>query len=63
LLYYFYSKNFHKVLQKQGFKFKLNTKVNGAKVVDGVVKVDVEAAKGGNAETVSSYSLLARYSF
>jgi dihydrolipoamide dehydrogenase len=40
-------------LKKQGFNFKLNTKVNGAKVVDGVVKVDVEAAKGGSAETVS----------
>jgi hypothetical protein len=40
-------------LKKQGFNFKLNTKVNGAKVVDGVVKIDVEAAKGGNAETVS----------
>jgi len=45
-------------LQKQGFKFKLNTKVNGAKVVDGVVKIDVEAAKGGNEETVSCLSQL-----
>ncbi|CAO3687649.1 unnamed protein product [Umbelopsis ramanniana] len=48
------AKNFHKVLQKQGFKFKLNTKVNGAKVVDGVVKIDVEAAKGGNEETLEA---------
>jgi len=48
------AKNFHKVLKKQGFNFKLNTKVNGAKVVDGVVKVDVEAAKGGSAETLEA---------
>ncbi|OZJ04791.1 Dihydrolipoyl dehydrogenase, mitochondrial [Bifiguratus adelaidae] len=47
-------KSFHKTLSRQGFKFKLNTKVNGAKVENGVVKVDVEAAKGGNAETLEA---------
>lgn len=52
------AKNFHKTLKKQGFNFKLNTKVNGAKVVDGVVKVDVEAAKGGNNETLEADVIL-----
>lgn len=47
------AKNFHKLLSKQGLKFKMSTKVNGAKVDGDTVKVDVEAAKGGNAETVS----------
>ena len=47
------AKNFHKLLQKQGLKFKMATKVNGAKVDGDVVKVEVEASKGGNAETVS----------
>ncbi|CAM0134933.1 dihydrolipoamide dehydrogenase precursor [Umbelopsis sp. WA50703] len=52
------AKNFHKTLKKQGFNFKLNTKVNGAKIVDGVVKVDVEAAKGGNNETLEADVIL-----
>ena len=47
------AKNFHKLLSKQGLKFKMSTKVNGAKVDGDIVKVEVEAAKGGNAETVS----------
>jgi len=41
-------------LTKQGLRFKLNTKVTGAEKVDGKVKVKVEAAKGGNEETVGS---------
>jgi dihydrolipoamide dehydrogenase len=40
-------------LQKQGFKFKLNTKVVGADVSGETVKLNVEAAKGGKEETVS----------
>ncbi len=48
------AKNFHKLLSKQGLKFKMSTKVNGAKVDGDVVKVDIEAAKGGKAETVGS---------
>jgi dihydrolipoamide dehydrogenase len=47
------AKNFHKLLSKQGLKFKMSTKVNGAKVEGDIVKVEVEAAKGGKAETVS----------
>lgn len=34
-------------------KFKLGTKVTGVKKEGGVVKIEVEAAKGGNKETVS----------
>lgn len=49
-----YSKAFHRTLSKQGFKFKLSTKVIGTEqLADGRVGVKVEAAKGGNAETVS----------
>ena len=48
------SKAFHRTLAKQGFKFKLSTKVVGTeKLADGRVGVKVEAAKGGDAETVS----------
>jgi hypothetical protein len=47
------SKSFQKILQKQGFKFKLNTKVLGAEVEGDVVKLKVDAAKGGKEETVS----------
>jgi len=48
------SKAFHRTLSKQGFKFKLSTKVVGTeKLADGRVGVKVEAAKGGDAETVS----------
>jgi len=32
----------------------MNTKVNGAKVIDGKVTVDVEASKGGDAETLDA---------
>ncbi|KAI7906330.1 dihydrolipoyl dehydrogenase [Cokeromyces recurvatus] len=52
------AKNFHKILQKQGLKFKLSTKVNGAKVEGDIVKVDVEAAKGGKAETLEADAVL-----
>lgn len=47
------SKAFQKTLQKQGLKFKLNTKVTGAEKVDGKVRISIEAAKGGKEETVS----------
>ncbi|KAI9313392.1 dihydrolipoyl dehydrogenase [Dichotomocladium elegans] len=48
------AKNFHKILSKQGLKFKMGTKVNNAEVVGDKVKVDIEAAKGGNAETIEA---------
>ena len=48
------AKAFERVLTKQGFKFKLGSKVTGAtKTADGVV-LTVEPAKGGDAETVTA---------
>lgn len=49
------SKTLQKILAKQGMKFKLSTKVTSVKKEGGVVKVGVEAAKGGNQETVIIY--------
>lgn len=46
------SKTFQRILQKQGIKFKMSTKVMGAEKVDGKLQVKVEAAKGGKEETV-----------
>ena len=54
------SKNFQRILQKQGFKFKLNTKVTGAtKKSDGKTDVSIEAASGGKAEIIICDVLLA----
>ena len=47
------SKQFQKILTKQGFKFKLNTKVISAEKKDGKVYVNTEAAKDGKADTAS----------
>jgi NADH dehydrogenase FAD-containing subunit len=47
------AKQTQKILQKQGLKFKLNTKVTAGEVHDAGVKVSVEAAKGGKEESVS----------
>ncbi|KAL2102593.1 hypothetical protein ACEWY4_001761 [Coilia grayii] len=53
------SKNFTRILQKQGLKFKLGTKVMGAtRRADGKLDVAVEAAAGGKAETLSCDVLL-----
>ena len=46
------SKNIQKTLQKQGMKFKLNTKVTKGDDSAEDVKISVEAAKGGKEETV-----------
>lgn len=47
------AKSFQKILQKQGIKFKLNTKVTGVeKRDDGKVGVNVEGAKDGKSEQV-----------
>jgi dihydrolipoamide dehydrogenase len=48
------SKQAQKILTKQGMKFKLNTKVNSGKREGDVVKLEVEAAKGGKAETLEA---------
>ncbi|CAF0733705.1 unnamed protein product [Didymodactylos carnosus] len=42
------SKQFQKVLTKQGLKFKMDTKVTGAEKTDSGLKVHVEGAKGGD---------------
>ncbi|XP_006805472.1 dihydrolipoyl dehydrogenase, mitochondrial [Neolamprologus brichardi] len=53
------SKNFQRILQKQGLKFKLGTKVMGAtKRPDGKIDVAVEAAAGGKSETLTCDVLL-----
>jgi dihydrolipoamide dehydrogenase len=48
------SKQAQKILTKQGMKFKLNTKVNSGKREGDTVKLEVEAAKGGKAETLEA---------
>ena len=39
-------KAFQRALTKQGFKFKLNTKVNSADITGDKVKLDLETKKG-----------------
>ncbi|KPJ09734.1 Dihydrolipoyl dehydrogenase [Papilio machaon] len=46
------SKTLQKILVKEGMKFKLGTKVLGVRKEGSVVKVDVDAAKGGKKETL-----------
>lgn len=48
------SKATQKILQKQGMKFKLNTKVTKGDDSGDVVKLGVEAAKGGKEETLEA---------
>lgn len=48
------AKQFQKILTKQGFKFKLNTKVISAEKKDGKVYVNTEAAKDGKADTLEA---------
>ena len=50
------SKAAQKILTKQGMKFKINTKVLSGDSSGEGVKLEVEAAKGGKAETVRSHS-------
>lgn len=45
---------FQRALQKQGFKFKLGTKVNSAEITDSGVKLSLESAKGGKSETLEA---------
>ncbi|XP_073508281.1 dihydrolipoyl dehydrogenase, mitochondrial [Phyllobates terribilis] len=53
------SKNFQRILQKQGLKFKLNTKVTGAtRRADGKIDVSIEAAAGGKEEVITCDVLL-----
>ena len=48
------AKNFQRMLQKQGFSFKLSSKVTGAKTSKGKVTLSVEPAAGGAAETIEA---------
>ncbi len=48
------SKQFQKVLTKQGFNFKLSHKVTAAEVKGKKVKLSVEPSAGGKAETVEA---------
>jgi dihydrolipoamide dehydrogenase len=48
------SNQFQKILQKQGFVFKLGHKVTAAKVGEAGVTLTVEPAKGGAAETLEA---------
>ncbi|KAG8867083.1 dihydrolipoamide dehydrogenase precursor [Serendipita sp. 405] len=47
-------KSFQKILQKQGFKFKLNTKVTSLKREGETVTVEIEGAKDGKKETITT---------
>jgi dihydrolipoamide dehydrogenase len=45
---------FQRILQKQGIKFRLSTKVTGATVAETGVTLTVEPVKGGAAETIAA---------
>jgi dihydrolipoamide dehydrogenase len=51
-------KEAHKIFKKQGFEFRLGTKVAAAEVKDGLVSLTVEPAKGGAAETIEASHVL-----
>ena len=46
------AKNFQRILSKQGMTFRLGAKVTGAESLKTKVKLTVEPAKGGEAETI-----------
>ncbi len=48
------AKNFQRLLQKQGFTFRLSSKVTAASKAKGGVALSVEPAAGGAAETLSA---------
>lgn len=48
------SKSFQKILEKQGVKFKLGSKVTSAENKGEIVEVKVEPAKGGDVETLEA---------
>ncbi len=52
------SKEFQKILAKQGMEFKLSTKVTGVDTSGNTVKVTVEPAKGGAPETIECDTVL-----
>ena len=52
------ARQFHRLLQKQGIAFKLSSKVTGVDTSAKVLKVKVEPAAGGTAETIEADSVL-----
>jgi dihydrolipoamide dehydrogenase len=52
------AKNFQRLLEKQGFAFKLSSKVTAAKATAKNVSFTIEPAAGGTAETLSADVLL-----
>ena len=48
------AKSFQKILEKQGFEFKLGTKVSKAETKGKGVTLSAEPAKGGTAETITA---------
>jgi len=52
------SKQFQRIMTKQGMKFKLNTKVTGAKKEGGKISVSVEGVKDGKTEDLEADVLL-----
>ena len=52
------SKQFQRILKKQGVEFKLSSKVTGAEKLKTKVKLTVEPAAGGDAETIDADAVL-----
>ena len=52
------SKQFQRILKKQGVEFKLSSKVTGAEKLKTKVKLSVEPAKGGETETIDADAVL-----
>ena len=52
------SKNFARTMKKQGIKLRLSSKVTGAKAGKSGVKLTVEPAQGGEAETIDCDTVL-----
>ena len=52
------AKQFQRMLTKQSFQFKLSSKVTGAELVKESVKVGIEAAQGGSAESLEIDAVL-----
>ena len=52
------SKNFGRIMKKQGLKLRLGTKVTGARAGKGGVKLTVEPAAGGKGETIDCDTVL-----
>lgn len=52
------SKQFQRILKKQGVDFKLSSKVTGAEKLKTKIKLSVEPAKGGDVETIDCDAVL-----